>query len=221
MTEEPLPPGVAPSGSPSQKDAAVARAKQLAQDTSEQVLAKLRVQIQQGAMKAGDQLDSAAGDVRVVGADLLKSGREGPAKLVVQAADKGEDLGRFMKTLDADKVAAYAKRVDPAGALRGVEDFGRRRAWPVIGGSLALGYLASRLIKASSEKRYQATQPGRTPVDGHASAAGVPAPGPEPSMTPTPADTPPPVRREVTREVVAPRSSPPRLDPTVNPRGVV
>jgi hypothetical protein len=38
-----------------------------------------------------------------------------------------------------------------------VEDFGRRQPWAVIAGGLALGFAASRFLKASSSRRYESS----------------------------------------------------------------
>ena len=60
-----------------------------------------------------------------------------------QAAEKAERLGGYLHDADGDRI------------LRDVEDFGRRNPWAVAAGSLALGFVASRLLKASSSERYR------------------------------------------------------------------
>jgi hypothetical protein len=69
---------------------------------------------------------------------LREQGKDKPAKLAGQAADRAERLGDYLKRSDADRI------------LNDVEDFGRRQPWAVIVGGLALGIVASRLLKASS-----------------------------------------------------------------------
>ena len=74
-------------------------------------------------------------------------GRAG-ARYAEQAADRAERLGGYLHEADGDRI------------LRDVEDFGRRRPWAVVAGGLALGFMASRLLKASSSERYRlASQP--------------------------------------------------------------
>lgn len=197
MTAESMPPEPGRPGGPSQVDQAKVKAKAKAQEVSGQALATGRTQVQQRAVQLGDLIESGAQDVRAVGTELLKSGKETPAKIVVQAADQADKVGRFMKQVDADQLTSYAKKVNPAGALHAVEDFGRKRPLPVLGSSLALGYLVSRLLKASSAKRY-AGPAGPSNGQGVTTGAGeaplVPSPGtpPSPVTSPSPSPVTPP-----------------------------
>lgn len=221
MTAGTLPPDpVVPQG-PSQVDQAKVKARAKAQEVSGQALATGRTQVQQRAVQLGGLIESAAQDVRAVGTELLKSGKETPAKVVVQAADQADKVSRFMKQVDADQLTGYAKKVNPAGALHAVEDFGRKRPLPVLGSSLALGYVVSRLIKASSAKRYAGSEGNQpvgsdgqfgTPVAGEAAFApspGTAAPNTPPAVTP-PAVTPPAVKPSSTAGV---RETPVRFTP--------
>jgi hypothetical protein len=65
-----------------------------------------------------------------------------------QAADRAERLGSYLQESDADRI------------LRDVEDLARRQPWAVAAGGLALGFVASRFLKASSQRRY-ASEPAR------------------------------------------------------------
>ena len=60
-----------------------------------------------------------------------------------QAADRVERVGDYLKHSDGDTI------------LRDIEDFGRRQPWTVVAGGLAVGFLASRFLKASSSRRYE------------------------------------------------------------------
>ena len=62
-----------------------------------------------------------------------------------QAADRAERAGKWLHESDGDRI------------LRDVEDFGRSNPWAVVAGGLALGFAASRLLKASSSERYQSS----------------------------------------------------------------
>ena len=78
--------------------------------------------------------------------ELRRQGKEAPARMVEQAAGQ------------ADRVADYLKGASGERILRDVEDFARRQPWAVAAGGLALGFAASRFLKASSSRRYQAAQ---------------------------------------------------------------
>lgn len=63
------------------------------------------------------------------------------ASYVEQAADRGERLGAYVERSDGDRI------------VRDVEDLARRNTWAVAAGALALGFAASRMLKASSGER--------------------------------------------------------------------
>ena len=70
-----------------------------------------------------------------------------------------------MKESDADRI------------LSDVEDFARSNPWAVAAGGLALGFVASRVLKASSSRRYEerdATR--RLPPAGGTTAGGFDRP---------------------------------------------
>lgn len=119
------------------------QAQEKVQEASGQAKHKLREQVDQRSTQAGDRVASAAGDVRSVGEELRRQGKEQPARIADQAADRAERLGGYLQESDADRI------------LRDVEDLGRRQPWIVVAGGLALGFAASRFLKASSEQRYR------------------------------------------------------------------
>ena len=146
-----------PSG-PQAKDKAQevsAQAQEKAQEAAGQAKGKLREQVDQRSTQAGEQVASAAEDARTVAQELRKQGKEKPADLAEQAAERVERLGGYLKESDADRI------------LRDVEDFGRRQPWAIAAGGLALGFLASRFLKASSQKRYEGSA-GPPPPAGRA-----------------------------------------------------
>jgi ElaB/YqjD/DUF883 family membrane-anchored ribosome-binding protein len=103
---------------------------------------RVREQVDQRSTQVGERVASAAQDARSVGEQLRQQGKQQPARLADQAADRAERLGSYLQESDADRI------------LRDVEDFGRRQPWAVVAGGLALGFVASRFLKASSEQRY-------------------------------------------------------------------
>ena len=134
------------SDSPSESSTTV-QAKAKAQDTAgqakEKVGAQLRSQVDQRSTDVGHRVGSVAADARAVGESLREQGKEQPARLAEQAADRAERLGSYLRQSDADRI------------LGDVEDFGRRQPWAVIAGGVVLGLVASRFLKASSIDRYE------------------------------------------------------------------
>jgi hypothetical protein len=122
------------------------QAKEKAQEGAQQAKRTVRDQVDQRSTEAGERVGSTARDIRSVGEELRKQGQDQPAKLADQAAQRAEALGDYLQRTDGDTI------------LRDVEDFGRRQPWAVIAGGLALGFAASRFLKASSERR-QDTRP--------------------------------------------------------------
>jgi type VI protein secretion system component VasK len=124
--------------------------KQQAQQAGGQAKDKLREQVDQRSTQAGERVGSTAQDVRSVAEELRKQGKDQPAKLAEQAADRVERVGGYLKESDADRI------------LGDIEDFGRSKPWAIALGGLALGFAASRFLKASSSQRYQQLQRGPT-----------------------------------------------------------
>lgn len=134
------------------------QAKDQAQEKAQQVAGQAKEQAQQAAgqgkqrakslvdsrsTQAGDQVSTQASDIRTVGQKLREEGKEGPAKIADQAADRAERLGGYLKDSDADRI------------LHDLEDLGRKQPLAVMFGGLALGFAASRFLKASSSQRYE------------------------------------------------------------------
>lgn len=115
----------------------------------------MRTEVDARSTQAGEQVSSQASDIRSVAETLREQGKDQPAKLAEQAADRAERLGGYLQESDADRI------------LRDVEDFARQRPWAVVAGGVALGFAASRFLKASSTDRYNAggsTQPRTSPA---------------------------------------------------------
>ena len=127
------------------------QAQEKAQEAAGQAKGRLREQVDQRSSQAGEQVASTAGDVRTVGEELRKQGKDKPAQIADQVAERAERLGGYLTESDADRI------------LRDVEDFGRKQPWAIMAGGLAVGFLASRFLKASSQKRYESSQPQPQP----------------------------------------------------------
>ena len=119
------------------------QAQEKARDAAANARSRAVEQIDQRSTEAGQRVSGAASDVRSVGEELRKQGKDGPAKIADQAAERAEQLGSYLEESDANRI------------LRDAEDFGRQRPWAVVAGGLVLGFAASRFLKASSQERYR------------------------------------------------------------------
>lgn len=163
-------------------------AQEKAKDVAGKAQENLRWQVDQRSTQAGEQVTGHAQDLRSVGEELRKQGKDTPAKLADGVAEQTE------------KVGSYLKEKGPDEMLHDVEDFGRQRPWAVLAGGLAVGVVAARFLKASSRTRYQqrssngsspTTQLPRTtapPIN--RSAVEPVATPPPPTAQPTPTATP-------------------------------
>jgi hypothetical protein len=161
------------------------QAQEKAQEAAGQARDRVRTQIDQRSTDAGQQVSGHASDLRSVGDSLREQGKDQPAKLADQAADRLESAGSWLTESDADRI------------LGDVEDFARKNPWAVMAGGLALGFAASRMLKASSTERYnnpalsssrpsipQATGPSGTGIGDQRFT--------RPASATTPTTTPPP-----------------------------
>jgi hypothetical protein len=117
-----------------------------AQEGMGQAREQVRRQVDERSTQAGEQVRSAAGDARSVAEQLRSQGKDRPARVAEQAADRAERLGGYLEQASGDDI------------LRDVEDFARRNPWAVVAGGVALGFTLSRMLKASSGERYQSSQ---------------------------------------------------------------
>jgi len=125
---------------------ATEQAKQTAQNAASQAQDRIREQVDQRSTEVGERVGSTAQDIRSVGEELRNQGKDGPAKVADQAADRIERAGSYMRDSDADRI------------LNDVEDFGRQRPWAVLAGAVVVGVAAARFLKASSRRRYSGGQ---------------------------------------------------------------
>jgi len=148
MTDSTVGSTIATGGSPTEQVNDQVRNKaQLAQDKAKgamgQARGRLRDQVDQRSTQAGDQVQSAAQDVRSVAEQLRNQGKDAPANLAEQVASQADRVGDYLKGASGDRI------------LRDAEDFARRQPMLVAAASLALGFAASRFLKASSSRRYE------------------------------------------------------------------
>jgi hypothetical protein len=163
-------------------------AQEKARDAAGKAQENVRQQVDQRSTEAGEKVSAQAKDLRSVGEELRKQGKDAPAKFADQAAEQTEKVGTYLKEKGPDEM------------LHDVEDFGRQRPWAVLAGGLALGVVAARFLKASSHGRYQQRSSGN-------GAQGYRPTGQMPQRT-----TPPPLNRSAVEPVVSP--PPPTVTPT-------
>ena len=148
------------------------QAKEKAQEAGAQARSRVRDEVDRRSTQAGEQAGSTAQALREASGRLREEGSEPVARGLERVADGVERAGSWMRDSDGDSI------------LRDVEDFGRRNSLAVVAGGIAIGFAASRLLKASSRRRYESlpaqphsgngTPPTRTtpPTTG---TAGTPA----------------------------------------------
>jgi hypothetical protein len=132
-----------PTSSGPSTERAREQAGEQAQKAAGQAKSAVRSQVDQRSTDVGQKVGGFASDVRSVGEQMRQQGKDRPAKLADQAADRAERLGSYLSKSDADRI------------LGDVEDFGRRQPLAVMGLAGVAGFVASRFIKASSPERYE------------------------------------------------------------------
>ncbi|HEV3497457.1 MAG TPA: hypothetical protein VHA34_14010 [Actinomycetes bacterium] len=120
-------------------------AQEKARGAMGQARGRISEQVDQRSTQAGERVAGTAADVRSVAQELRNQGKEAPANLAEQVASQADRLGDYLKGASGDRI------------LRDVEDFARRQPMLVAAASLALGFAASRFLKASSGRRYESS----------------------------------------------------------------
>jgi hypothetical protein len=128
-----------------------AQAKEKAQEAGAQARSRMRDEVDRRSTMAGEQAGSTAQALRETSNRLRDEGNEPIARGMEQVADRIERAGGWLRDADGDRI------------LRDVEDFGRRNSLVVMAGGLAIGFAASRMLKASSRRRYESSS--RLPME--------------------------------------------------------
>lgn len=116
-------------------------AQEKAREAKDEARSRVQTQLDERSTQAGRQVGEAASAFQRAAEELRTQGKDGPAQLAETAAERMQRTGRWLEQSTGD---------DLLGQL---EDFGRRQPWAVALGGLALGFAASRLVKASSDRR--------------------------------------------------------------------
>jgi hypothetical protein len=118
-------------------------AQDKARGAASQARGRLSEQVDQRSTQVGERIAGTAGDVRSIADELRSQGKDTPANLADQVASQADRVGDYLKGASGDRI------------LRDVEDFARRQPVLVAAAGLALGFAASRFLKASSSRRYE------------------------------------------------------------------
>lgn len=112
-------------------------AKGHAQAAADQAKGQAAAQVDEKSTQVGQQLNSQAEALDGVAGELRKQGREGPARVAEQAAEKVKNVGEYLEQADGESLVGSAQQAakdNPAAAA-------------AVGA--AAGFAAGRVIKAS------------------------------------------------------------------------
>jgi hypothetical protein len=147
------------------------QAREKAQETRGQARDRVRDEVDRRSTQAGDQAGSAAEALRQASGRLRDEGNEPVAKGMERVAERVERAGGWLRESDGDAI------------LRDVEDFGRRNPLAVVAGGVAIGFAVSRVLKASSRRRYESSGNGTDTALARRSTAPRATPDPAPAQT--------------------------------------
>jgi hypothetical protein len=109
-----------------------------AEATKTLVASGLRNEVARRVSTGGDQVATFARALRSAGDQLWQEGQGGSADLILQAADRLDDL------------QVYLQNKDPETLLSDVEDLARRNPWMLGLAGAFVGLAVSRFVKAST-----------------------------------------------------------------------
>jgi ElaB/YqjD/DUF883 family membrane-anchored ribosome-binding protein len=116
-----------------------AKAQELGGETSFQI----RQQLDQRSSEAGRQAQSIGKALRSSANQLRSEGKDLPAKVVEEVARRADEVGGYLQSAQSNQI------------LGDVERLVRSRPWLAAGTGVVVGFLASRFLKASGDRRYQ------------------------------------------------------------------
>lgn len=117
--------------------AVASEAKSHAQAAAGQAKEKAAAQVDEKSTQVGQQIGSQGEALDGVAGELRQQGKDGPAKVVEQAAEKVKNVGDYLEQADGEKLVETAQKVaqDNPAAVAAV--------------GAAAGFAAGRVIKAS------------------------------------------------------------------------
>jgi hypothetical protein len=166
MTDATGPPATSQSESTGAQEKAgqmAGEAQEKAKEAAGRAQDRVHQQVDQRSTQAGEKVAGTADDLRTVGEELRKQGKDGPAQIADRVAERTEQLGSYLRESDSNKL------------LADVEDLGRRQPLAVLAGGLVVGIAAARFLKASSRNRYQTRVGPERPTPELRTASSEPA----------------------------------------------
>ena len=149
--------------------AVVDQAKQTAQEVVEQAKQQANSRLASQIEQASQNLAQASDAIRTLGRQLREQGQAPVAQYADQAAGQVERASAYLRGKDLERL------------IGDVEQFARQRPAVFVGGAVALGLVASRFLKSSTQSQ---GMPGGTPSQSPA-PAGPSLPQAAPSYPPT------------------------------------
>jgi hypothetical protein len=122
---------------------AVEQAQEQVGQVRGQARQRLSEELSSRSSQAGEQVRDTGTALRETGRTLRQQGKTGAAKTLDHAAGQADRLASYLSDANGDRM------------LRDVERFARRQPWLFTLGGVVGGFLASRFLKASSEKRFE------------------------------------------------------------------
>ena len=136
-----------PDGATGKAQELATQAKEQAQETVDDAKGRasdrLREQLDSQSTNLAERIRPFPGALRKAGEYLDSQGNGPAAKAAARGADRGDQLASYLEEASSDRI------------LGDLEAFARRRPWVVGGIATAAGFVASRFLTASSERRYQ------------------------------------------------------------------
>src|SRR3954451_6743301 len=127
---------------------AAEQVQEVAHSLAGQAQDRIREQVDQRSTEAGERVGGTAEDIRAVGEELRNKGKDGPAKVAHQAADRIDRAGSYLRESDAERI------------LNDVENLGRSRPWAVLAGGVVVGLAAAGSPTPGTRERYSSRQAG-------------------------------------------------------------
>ena len=113
------------------------QAKQHAQAAAGEAKQKAAAQVDERSTQVGQQIASQAEALQGVAAELRSQGKEGPANIAEQAAEKAKGVGE------------YLEQADGGSLLQTAQDVAQENPAAAAAAGAAAGFVAGRVIKAS------------------------------------------------------------------------
>lgn len=144
------------------------KARSRAEEARERVGGKVREEVDRRSSEAGEQVTAMADALRKAADQLEQDGKDAPAKVARQAAERLQGVGGYLTLADAQQI------------MSDVERYARRQPWLVAAAGALVGIAAARFLKAS--------RPAHEPTVPTVPSSSVPGASYAPAAPASPAD---------------------------------